>query len=184
LSGTVSPVVLVVDGGRVLVGGAVLVGNVLTTGGTVVVGTSLKTTSGFVAVVAGAGAAVEATGGGVVRGGVVAVVVDAGVDVVVDELLEVVDDPGALRPSITTVDGGPGMSVCSGGRITFAAGVAGDVSRATAATRMPTTSVPTPSATRAFVRDAGSRAAHHIRNRSSAGGRPNAAFLPMDDHAR
>jgi hypothetical protein len=175
--------VVVVVGGRVEVGGVVVLGKVVTTGRVVVV-TSVKTTSGLVTVVAGAGAAVEATVDAAARGRVVGVVVTAGVDVVVDELLEVVDAPGSLRPAITTVDGGPGMRVCSGGRITFAAGMAGDVSRETAATRMPTTSAPTPSARRVFVRDAGSRASHHIRNRSLAGGRPNAAFLPMDDHAR
>jgi hypothetical protein len=112
-------------------------------------------------------------------------VVTAGAEVVlVEELLEVVGPPSALRPSITTVDGGSGRRVGDGGRTTLAAGVAGEVSRATAATMIPTTSAPTPSARRAFVRDAGSRASHQMRIRSSAGGRPNAAFLPMDEHER
>ena len=176
--------VVVVVGGRVDVGGVVVLGNVVTTCRTVVVVTSVKMTSGLVTVGAGAGAAVEATAGAAVRGGVVGAVVTAGGDVEVDELLDVVDAPGSLRPAITTVDGGPGMRVCSGGRVTFAAGVAGALSRETAATTMPKTTTPTPSARRVFVRDAGSRASHHIRNRSSAGERPNAAFLPMDDHAR
>jgi xanthine/CO dehydrogenase XdhC/CoxF family maturation factor len=176
--------VVVVAAGAV-VDGAVLGGSVGTTVETVVVGGSVKITPGLVTVVAGGGAAVVTTGGGVVRGGAVAVVVTAGAEVVVvEELSDVVGPPGALSPSMTTVDGGTGIRVCDGGRITLAAGVAGEVSRATAATRMPMTSAPTPTARRAFVRDAGSRASHQMRIRSSAGGRPNAGFLPMDDHER
>jgi hypothetical protein len=172
---------VVVVAGRTDVGGAIVeVGAVVVTAGTVVVG-SAKTTSGLVTVVTGAGAVVGATVGVVARVGVVTVVVAAGGVVVV--LLAVVGVPGALRPSITTVDANPEIGGCIGGRITVGTAIVGDVSRDTAATSMTRTSVPTPAARRAFVRDARSSSCHQLRIRSSAGGRPNAAFLPMDDHA-
>jgi len=176
-------VVVVVVVGRAVVGGRVVTGDVVATGGTVVVVTSVKVTPGLVTVVAGAGGAVVATGGDVPGVDVVTVVgTVVGVDVVVEPWVEVVEDPGALSPSITTVDGG--TRVGSEGRNTFAAGRAGDVSRERAARMMPRETVPTTSATRAFDRNAGSRELHQMRIRSGAGGRPNAAFLPMDDHAR
>lgn len=176
---------MVVVAGAVVVGGEVVVGSVemVVVGGED--GGGLKMTSGLVTVVAGAGAVVVATVGVVPGAGAVVAVVVEGAGAVEEVLLEeVVDAPGAFRPSITTVDGNPEIGGCMGGRITVAAGVVGEASRDTAATRMTATTAPTPRLRRMLVREDGSRASHQMRIRSRAGGRPNAAFLPMDDHAR
>lgn len=183
--GRIDTVVVVVTG-RTVVGGAVLVGVGVGMVTTEVGGGGLKTTSGLVAVVAGAGAVVVATVGcGTGAGAVVAVVVTAAAAVdVVEAMLEVVDEPGASRPLMVTVDGKPETGGCGGGLVTVADGMRRDPSRETAATRITTTTAPTPRPRSRFARATGSRDCHQPRIRSSAGGRPNAAFLPMDDHER
>jgi hypothetical protein len=174
----------VVDGGtEVLEVGALVV----LTGGRVVVvvsgGTVLKTMSGFTTVVAGLGAAVVATVGAglVVAGG--AVVAGAGKVVVLrpKRSAAVTELPAPLRSPTSTVDGvGRARVVVGWGREAMTRRAAGDWSRAVAAITMATKSAPTPSARKVFWRSILLLPSHHFRNRTEAGGRPNAAFLPMD----
>lgn len=161
---------------------------VVLTGGCVVVelsgGTVLKTMSGFATVVAGRDAAVVATVGAglVVAGG--AVVAGAGDVVVVlrpKRSAAVIAAPAPLRSPTFTVDGVGSSSVGAGwGREAMTRRVAGDWSRAVAAITMATKSAPTPSVRMMFWREILLLASHHFRNRTEAGGRPKAAFLPMD----
>ena len=172
---------MVVGGAVVVVGG----GLVVDTGGWVVVvaggGTVLKMTSGFVTVVAGIGGAVEATtGAGRVTGG--AVVAGAGVVVVVvlspKRSVAVRAPP---RSPTFTVEGVGRLRVVVGcGREAMTRRVAGALSRAVAAMTMATKRTPTPRARKTFWRDVLLLAFHQLRSRSEAGGRPKAAFLPMD----
>ena len=177
--GSDNAVVVVVGGTLVVVGGLVVV-----TGCVVVVysgGTVLKTTSRLVTVVAGLGAEVVATvGGGRVGGGAVV----AGVVVVVfspKRSAAVTDPEVPPRSPMLTVDGVGSASVVVGwGREAMTRRVPWDGSRAVAAITMATKSAPTPNARRMFWRETLLLASHHFRNRAEAGGRPKAAFLPMD----
>ena len=143
-------VVVVVGGTVVVVGGVVVL-----TGGVVVVevsgGTVLKTTSGFVTVVAGLGAAVVATvGAGGVAGGAVVAGAGAGVVVVVLRPRRSAAVRGPLvvpRSPTFTVDGVGSDNVGVGcGREAMTRRVAEDGSRAVAAITMATKRAPTPSA--------------------------------------
>src|SRR4051812_23357801 len=153
-------------------------------GGRVVVvsaGTSVKITAGFVTVVAGARGTVVATvGAGRGAGGVV-VAGAAVVEGVFSPKRAVAGTDAEVAPgSLLTVDGVGSARVVAGcGRdeITRAVEVR---SRAVAASTMATNSAPTPMARKVFCRAVVLLASHHIRTRSDAGGRPNAAFLPMD----
>jgi hypothetical protein len=191
------------------VGGAAVTGGAVT--GTVVAGTvaggSLKITSEVGTVVAGPGAGAgagavtgTAEGAAVVAGvpargaapGVVTVGANATatVVVVVDEVSGTRPAGGACTPAArrsptTMVAGalmeGPGVSW---GRVASARGLLRVASRDVAATRSPTTAIPTTTTIAAFRRVADVVADHHVRSRSCACGRPNAVFLPMDGGKR
>lgn len=191
--------VVVVGGGVVVVGGGAAVVGVVggregTVTGVVVVGadggTSVKITSRLGTVVAGAGGAVVLTTAGGLEAGRGTVTAVGTVDevVVVSEAKGSAGGAGraaAASPGMTTVDGVIGMLPnVTFGRVASARDEEPDPSRAVAAKMMATNAAPTPRASKAFVLAVALRASHQIRSRSCTCGRPNAAFLPMDDHER
>jgi hypothetical protein len=170
--------VVVVVGGTVVV---VVGGLVVVVRGWVVVVVSgvVKMMSGFVTVVAGLGAVVATVGGGRVAGAAVAGA--GGVVVVVLSPKRSAAVTAAPRsPTFTVAGVGSANVVVGWSREAMTRRVPGDWSRAVAAITMATKRAPTPRVRKMFCRDVLLLASHHSRRRSEAGGRPNAAFLPMD----
>ena len=171
-----------VGGGPVVGGVTVVVGG---REGTVVVGkgssgTWVKMTPGSVKVTAGARDVVVATP---VDGGV-AVPVDGGgeagaVLVVVLGSANWVAVPPAARRSTDVGVEVKMLPPVRWGRATLARLLGRPPSREVAATIRITTTSPTPANNNVFIRAGVLRAYHHVRSRSRAPGRPNAAFLPM-----
>jgi len=179
---------VVVTGGAVTEGGAgVRVTGVVVVGAvSLVVGTSVKMTSDVGTVVTGARATVvedpvvaRVAGAGTV--GATATVVgvvplgaggSAGTSEVNRLPTRVVDVAFSTTPGVTL------------GRVAFTRGRLRDGSREVAAITSTTATARTPHATRALTRAVLLVPRSHSRSRSCAGGRPNAAVLPMDDRKR
>ena len=181
----------VVDG--MVVGGGVVGG----AGATDVVGTAVGAGLGTVTVTSGAGTVVAGAGstvaGVVARAGARVVTVGGTAVVVVVTLVVVEPDrsvgppaPAARRSPTMTVDSGlSGASTVVGGRTALkVGGFARLASPEVAATMSTRTTTPTARPTKRLVRDVRLFAYHHCRSRSFAGGRPKAAFLPMDGGKR
>jgi hypothetical protein len=174
--------VVVVVGGTVVV---VVGGLVVVVRGCVVVvvsGVVVNTMSGFVTVVAGLGAAVVATVGAGRAAADGAVVAGAGgvVVVVLSPKRSAAVTVAPRSPMFTVAGVGSANVVVGWRRVAMTRRGPGDWSRAVAAITMATKRAPTPSVRKMFWRDVVLLASHHSRKRSEAGGRPNAAFLPMD----
>ncbi len=179
-------VVEVVAGGAVVVTGGTVTGVVVVGAAVrVVVGTSVKMTSEVGTVVPGARATVVVGRAAALVDGVGTVRATATVVVVVELGPNTATGLSAAAPAVNrspasvvdvAVTVGPGLRL---GRVAFANDEP-EESRATALPTRTTTMAATPSARRAFMRAVRLVACNHSRILSGTGGRPKAAFLPMD----
>lgn len=178
----------VVGGG--VVGVAVVGGAVVATGGletgTVVTGagTSVKITSWVGTVVAGAVAVdgvAERADGAAVTGGATAVVVEV-VELTPKRSAGVDGSAAAKRLPTRVVE--VGLTTVSVGRVAFTREPLRPASPDVAALTRATAIVPTTSVMRMLLRVVRLLAYHQSRRRSCAGGRPKAAFVPMNEGKR